>query len=226
MNLVPGLQLVFDPTHESPDLIDERSPTDPTRQQTSGGVPMLPVPGVPLPVVADDGTPQAPLFHGWNVWDVLQSQAPIDPTPGSLDQQLADFVRDSLHAGPDMQVAKVSNAAAGGLVTSRSSIPELAGALHLGVGGSQVLRRTIAFEYEGDARTTIPWPRSMNCMLDAVYLPAPATERAPSDPVTTPATDKPALPVRSKPSSSASGVAVAVIGVGAVLVLLSRRRRK
>jgi len=211
MNLVPVASLVFDPTHESPDVIDQRPPNDPTRQQTSGAVPIDPTPGTPLPVV-DDPDSRLTVFNGWNIWDVYQSQAPIDPTPGTLDQQLKAWVIDAAALEPEAQVALVSNAAAGPIVQSRESVPEVAQSpLTLGTGGSAVFKRTVAFHTTGD-RKSLPWPHDMNYMLDAVYLPAPA-----------PATP---APKPNAPSSSGGGLMLALgLGIGALLLMRGRGRR-
>lgn len=226
---VPTLGLVFDPNHESPDVIDERSSTDPTRQQTGGAVPITVTPGAPQPIAGDDEA-RVPIFAGWNVWDVLQSQAPIDAPSGSLDAQLAAWVRSAASLAPDAQVASVTSAAAGPLVASRTNFPELAGPPLLGVGGSAVMRRTVAFQNPG-ARTTAPWPHDMNTLLDAAYLPAPAP--APSalpSPVVVPPLPLPlpTPPVLSAPAPSTAhgtgGGLMLALGAGLIVVLLMRAR--
>jgi hypothetical protein len=116
-----------------------------------------------------------PILEGWNVWDVLQAQAPIDPV-GTLDQQLGAWVREAM-GDPDLPLALTSSAAAGELVTSRASIPELASEPSLGVAGSAVMRRTVAFESSGGR--SIEWPQNDNLILDAVYHAAPAPGSAP-----------------------------------------------
>lgn len=112
-----------------------------------------------------------PILDGWNVWDVLQAVVPIDPS-GSQNDQLAAFVREAVGV-PNLPIALTSSAAAGELVTSRAQVPELAGEPALGVQGSAIDRRTIAFELPG-GRPSIAWPHDDNMILDAVYTAAPA----------------------------------------------------
>lgn len=208
MNLVPSQGLVFDPNHESPDVIDERPPNDPTRQQTGGSVPVIVSPGDAQPVLETD--PQVPILSGWNIWDVYQSQAPIEPTPGTLDQQLKDWINVAVDAGVDVQPSIVSSRAAGDVIATRSSFPELAGPLHLGVGGSTVFKRTVAFHNPGE-RGARPWPHDTNTVLDSVYLAAPA----PSSPVPAPASQ-----------ASGGGLMLALgVGLAAILLLRGRKRR-
>lgn len=155
-----------------------------------------------------------PILDGWNVWDVLQATAPVDASPGTLDQQLAAFVRAAVGIA-DLPIALTSSAAAGELVTSRASVPELAGEPTLGVGGSGIVIKTIAFEAPGGA-PSIPWPQDGNMMLDRVYhaAPAPATS---SDPETI---EHAAV---AAGASAAMPLALA-IGAGVVLVAVARRR--
>lgn len=125
-----------------------------------------------------------PLLEGWNVWDVLQSQAPIDPLPGSANDQLAAWVRAAVGI-PDLPIALVSSSAAGDAIAVRDSIPELAGTPALGVAGSALDRRTIAFELH-NAQPSIPWPHDDNLILDAAYeaAPAPSPSRVDTPPET------------------------------------------
>lgn len=155
-----------------------------------------------------------PLFDGWNVWDVLQATAPVDPGPGSLDDQLAAFVREAVGIA-DLPIALTSSAAAGDLITTRAQIPELAGEPILGVGGSGVVKKTIAFELP-DSKPSIPWPHDDNLLLDAVYAAAPAAP--------------PASPVASSGNTerdvqqASIGPLLLVIGFG-LGFMLSRRKR-
>lgn len=222
MNLVQALPLVFDPNHESPDVIDQRAPTDPTRAQTGGAVPVLVSPGDTLPVL-DGSEPLAPIIPGWNVWDVFQAQAPIDPLPGSLDQQLATWVRTVAELPDDQPIAVVSNAAAGQVLVTRSSFPTLAGPPLLGASDSAVVKRTIAFENAGP-RLTVAWPHDMNTILDAVYIPAPALPNQPSTPPAGGPVPAPAATSNNADGGDESAVVLLGLGVGLCALLLMRGR--
>ncbi|MDE1994797.1 MAG: hypothetical protein KGI75_20000 [Rhizobiaceae bacterium] len=156
-----------------------------------------------------------PILDGWNVWDVLQATAPIDPTPGTPNDQLATFVRDAVGV-PDLPLALTSSVAAGERVATRAVIPELAGEPLLGVAGSGVLKRTIAFEMPG-GKGSIAWPHDDNLLLDAVYDAAPAPAQA-STPVASSgntAVPAAATPLRAQEASlwPLAFVAAAVFGV-------------
>lgn len=170
--------LLTDPGHESPDVIDTRANADPTRRQSGGSVPVGITPGAPQPVIEDAS--DVPILAGWNVWDVYQSQTPIAPLAGSLDEQLAAWVRGAANLAPSVQIALVANTAAGALLKQRSSIPALSGPLGLGTTGSAVAKRTIAFN-NPLGRMARPWPHDMNTILDAVYVPASAPPAADPD---------------------------------------------
>jgi hypothetical protein len=160
--------------------------------------------------------PSVPILAGWNIWDVWQSQAPIDPTPGTLDEQLRDWIADAVGApASDLQPSVVSSRAAGEAIASRSAFQELAGPVALGVGGSALVKRTIAFHYP-DERTTRPWPSNTNLLLDAAFLPATSAPTGASAPSSSGAAD----------AGSSGGLMLALgLGLGAVLLLRGRRRR-
>ncbi len=149
-----------------------------------------------------------PLLDGWNVWDVLQAQAPIDPLPGTPNDQLAAWVRDAVGV-PDLPIALTTSAAAGERVTSRAQIPELAGTPALGVQGSGIVRRTIAFQSPGGA--SIPWPHDDNLLLDAVYDAAPA-------PASSGNTARPVV-------EQASLMPIALFAIGGLAIALMKGRR-
>lgn len=187
---------ISDPTHESPDVIDQRSPTDPTLQQTGGTVPISVQPGEALPIIDPTiGAGFAPVFAGWNVWDLWYSQDPIEGIGGwiadaglSLERQLRTWVEDQLtDNAPGVSVADPLNPAAlkgdqvqilpsaNGLpfAITRATVPSLAGELQLGTEGSQATKTTVRFFNRGE-RTVMPWPHDENVVLDVVYQPSKA----------------------------------------------------
>jgi len=138
----------------------------------------------------------AELFKGWNVWDVWQSDDPIEGIGDavlnagmSLERQLRVWVENWIKENaPGAAVADPANPFAlrgdqiqiipnaGGLVPaqSRSEMPELAGALQLGKQGSKGIKRTVRFFNRGDAGA-IAWPQDQNYLLDTVYQPSDAS---------------------------------------------------
>lgn len=130
----------------------------------------------------------APVFAGWNVWDVWQANDPtfsIMNVGLSLDRQLQVWVENQIadHAA-GAAVADPANPAAlrGDQIqiipkvlelkpnATRGSIPELAGALNVGAGGSSATLRTVRFFNRG-TEAVLPWPHDENYVLDTVYQP-------------------------------------------------------
>jgi len=168
----------------------------------------------------------AQLFPGWNVWEVWQSQEPIQGIGGavmnaglSLDRQLRiwveDFIKDN---APSAAVADPVNPAAlrgdqiqiipssGGLelVQRRGDVPGISGALQLGKEGSAAVKRAVRF-YNRGAETAIAWPRDENYLLDAVYQPTS------TNPITS----------GDAPGSLAGAASAAVDGAGTVLKVVA-----
>ncbi len=143
------------------------------------------------------GAPVAPagfaqIVPGWNVWDVWQSQDPIEGIGDavlnaglSLERQLRIWVEDWIrdHA-PAAAVADTANPFAlkgsqieiipnpGGLevMQTRADVPGLAGAMQLGKQGSQGIKRTVRFFNRGpDAAAA--WPHDDNYLLESVFQP-------------------------------------------------------
>jgi len=135
----------------------------------------------------------AQVFPGWNVWDVWQSQDPIEGLGDAvlnagvpLERQLRIWVEDWLreHA-PDAAVADTANPFAlkgsqveiipnaGGLelLQTRADVPGLAGAMQLGKEGSQGLKRTVRFFNRGP-ETAVAWPHDENYLLESVFQPS------------------------------------------------------
>jgi hypothetical protein len=136
----------------------------------------------------------AQVFPGWNVWDVWQSQDPIEGIGDavmnagiSLERQLRIWVEDWLreHA-PAVAVADTVNPFAlkgsqieiipnsGGLelLQTRGDVAGLAGAMQLGKQGSQGLKKTVRFYNRGTETTAVAWPHDENYLLESVFQPA------------------------------------------------------
>lgn len=181
----------------------------------------------------------AQIFAGWNVWDVWQSQDPIEGLGGAvmnagvpLERQLRIWVEDWLreHA-PTAAVADTANPFAlkgsqveiipnpGGLeqLQTRGDVPGLAAAMQLGNEGSQGLKRTVRFFNRG-AETATAWPHDENYLLESVFKPSAA------NPLTSGAAP---TSLGGAASSAADGVAstlkivaiVAGVGLGALLLM-------
>lgn len=188
---------------------------------------------VPYSVGAPVGFVQ--LFPGWNVWDVWQSQDPIDGLGGaimnaglSLERQLRIWVEKAVEEGaPAAALADPLNPAAlrgdqvqilpnsGDLVAlqTRGDVPGLAGALQLGEQGSQTVKRTVRFYNRGDGGA-LPWPHDENYLVDRVYEPST------TNPLTTgPAPDSLAGAADAALGTAGTVLKVVAIGAGAVLVV-------
>lgn len=135
----------------------------------------------------------AQIFPGWNVWEIWQSQDPVEGIGDavlnagvSLERQLRIWVEDWLreHA-PTAAVADTANPFAlkgsqieiipnpGGLerLQTRADVPGLAGAMQLGKEGSQGLKRTVRFFNRG-GETAAAWPHDENYLLESVFQPS------------------------------------------------------
>jgi hypothetical protein len=134
----------------------------------------------------------APIFPGWNVWDVWQSEDSVGVLDAimtlglSLDRQLQIWTEDTIKDGaPGVAVADPLNPAAlrgdqiqlipspNGLaiLATRADLPELGGAVQLGEEGSKARKRTLRFYNRGTA-ALLPWAHDENYLLDVVYQPS------------------------------------------------------
>ncbi|HXJ69879.1 MAG TPA: hypothetical protein VNM39_13295 [Verrucomicrobiae bacterium] len=140
-------------------------------------------------------TPQgfAPIFQGWNVWDVWAADDPDTSILTDLwnagespERVLRVWIEDEIKDNaPGSAVADPANPAAlkgdqiqpipfvTGLdvASSRANIPALAGSQQLGKQGSKATLHTFRFFNRG-AQTVMPWPHDENFLLDAVYTPS------------------------------------------------------
>ncbi len=142
-------------------------------------------------------TPQgfAPIFPGWNVWDLWVADDPDTSILTDLwnagespERVMRVWVENEIEENaPGSAVADPANPAAlrgdqiqpipkvTGLdvAASRADIPALAGAEQVGKQGSTATLRTVRFWNRG-AQTVMPWPHDQNFLLDAVYTPSKA----------------------------------------------------
>jgi len=186
----------------------------------------------------------APVFAGWNVWDLWQADDPDQSILGTIwhagesqerllrawvETKLSDdapgvAVADSLNPaalrGDQVQaIPKVSGLSAAAM---RVDVPELAGAMQLGTADSKATLRSVRFFNRGDA-SFLPWPHDKNFVVETVYTPSA------SNPVT-----NGAAPGSLAGSASALGSGVGssletlswiVGGVALVAVISALRRR-
>jgi len=192
----------------------------------------------------------APIFAGWNVWDLYQTTSPDEGILGTLwhagisPEQLAKLwvenwveknapganVSDPVNPNPEhfrgdeVQILPVKptglNIAAG-----RESAG-LGGEQHLGTvdATGAPISRSVRFYNRGEAALT-PWPHDQNFLVDVVYEPSktnPITNSAP------PATAGGAVKDAAEAAAHALNeiVTVAAWGLGAVaaIMLLSKIR--
>lgn len=164
----------------------------------------------------------APVFAGWNVWSVYQSDDPtfeVMMVGVSLDRRLRVWVENAVNdnapgaavsdpwnpaalRGDQIQI--LPNAAGLQAVSSRGSIPELSGALQLGSDGSTVTLYTVRFWNRGTP-TVLPWPHDANHVLEQVFQP----------------TAENAITSAPAPSSLAGSVANAVDTTGQILKIVA-----
>lgn len=126
----------------------------------------------------------APIFHGWNVWDVFEKNDLDTEIAGiglSPDRRLRIWVEDSIKDGaPAAAVNDPANP--GKLVGDMIEILQGSGSLQTAArkedvpGSAFVLDgaaavHTVRF-YNRGPETELSWPHSSNFLLDAVYAPS------------------------------------------------------
>ncbi len=192
----------------------------------------------------------APVFAGWNVWDLYQTTDPDESILGTLwhagisPEQLARLwvenqietnapganVSDPLNPNPEhfrgdeIQILPTKPTGLG-IAATRSSAG-LGGQEHLGKedAAGEPFFRTVRFFNRGSA-AVMPWPHDQNFLVDVVYQPSannPLTNSAP------PSTAGGAVDAAAKAAAKAIEdlVTVAAWGLGAVaaIMLLSKMR--
>ena len=150
-------------------------------------VPTLPP---PLPVVPAGF---APVFSGWNVWDVWQADKPSFDVMNlglSLERQLKIWVENAVKddapgsavadpANPlalrGAQVQPIPHVTDLAIAATRADIPELANASLNSAGNSATLR-TVRFWSRASVprfklASSMPWPHNDDYLLNVVYQP-------------------------------------------------------
>lgn len=172
----------------------------------------------------------APIFTGWNVWDLWQSDQPpfsIMELGESADRRLQVWVENAASAGNGAAIADPANPFAlrgdqvqpipspSGLkvAATREDIPALAGNFKMSDDPTKTATlRTVRF-YNRGVETSIPWPHDEELLLNVVYQPTA------QNPLTGgPAPSSLAGTATSAGDSAVGLVKVAGYGVGAFLV--------
>jgi hypothetical protein len=170
----------------------------------------------------------APIFAGWNVWDVWQATDPtfqVMMAGLSLDRRLRIWVENATKEAPGVAVADPANPAAivGDqvqiipkvegleLARSRGAVPELGGFQQVGSSGSGAALRTVRFFNRGTAGA-VPWPHDENDLLENVWTPDA------SNPVTN-APQPSSLGGLATELSEDAKTALKVVAIGAGVVL-------
>lgn len=150
--------------------------------------------GDPAPAPAS-ATPAgfAPIFNGWNVWDLWVADDPDTSILTDLwnagespERVMRVWVENTIEENaPGVAIADPANPAALrgdqiqpiprvtglAIAASRADIPALAGPEQVGKTGSTATLHTVRFWNRG-AQTVMPWPHDTNFLLDAVYTPS------------------------------------------------------
>lgn len=177
----------------------------------------------------------APIFHGWNVWDVF-AKNDLDTEIGGIgvspDRRLRIWVDDSIREGaPAAEVADPANPLtlvggtieiiqnAGGLQPAlrKESVPGPAFLLD-----SPATLHTVRFFNRGP-ETALSWPHSENFLLDVVYQPTKASPitNAP-EPGTLAGAANDAAAAAAKTTKTIVTVVAVVAGAGALIWVLSQ----
>lgn len=178
----------------------------------------------------------APIFPGWNVWELWQAEdpdfGPIDSVMMAgvgLDRQLRIWVENLIADGaPGAAVADPANPAAlrgaqiqilpsaGELAPfrTRAELPELAGALQVGDSDSKARKVFVRFFNRG-ASAWLPWPHDKNFVLEAAYAPSS------DSPLTSGEAPSSLAGAASSAAESAGSALLATIVAGVVVALVS-----
>jgi hypothetical protein len=194
-----------------------------------GAGPSAPAPAAaPAPAPAATSIPagMAPVFFGWNVWDVYQASDPDEGILGKIwhagisqdqliklwvENQVEDNasganVSDPINPDPEHtrgdEVQLLTTKPSGLAVAVGRESAGLGGALQLGKVDSPALLRSVRFYNRGKA-TVMPWPHDQNFVVDAVYSPDAAS------------------PLTNSPAPSTAGGTVAAAGDAAAKALSS-----
>ncbi len=175
----------------------------------------------------------APIFPGWNVWEIDQADDPVLGVLGTIwtagesaERMLRIWVEDQIKDNaPGAAVADPANPAAlkgdqvqlippvQGLdvAAARGDIAALAGPQQLGSKDSKVTLRTVRF-YNRGTNSVLPWPHDENFLLERVFTPS-------ADNAVTNAAPPSSLAGSATAAAEAAGTAVKAIAIGAGVVL-------
>jgi len=175
----------------------------------------------------------APVFPGWNVWTVWQVDDLGDLNPMNLglshERRLRIWVEDVASAAPGAAVADPLNPAA--LKGAQVEIIPTHDGLELAASRDNALmlgepaKPFIVRFFNRGAQAFTPWPHDDEYLLDDVWAPSasnPITNAPRPDSLGGAATD---AGEALKSAASGVGVALAIVMVGAGLLLVSRRRK-
>lgn len=190
----------------------------------------------------------APVFAGWNVWDLWQASSPDENILGALwhagisaDQLLRLWVENQVEKnapganvsdplnpnpehfrGDEIEILPVKPTDLA--VAAARETAGLGGALQVGVPGSSALFRSVRFYNRGQA-AIMPWPHDQNFVLDATYEPSVTNPITNSQP---PTTAGGTIKAGAEAAEKALGelVTVAAWGLGgiALILVLSKMR--
>lgn len=172
----------------------------------------------------------APVFAGWNVWDVYQADDPsfsvweLGESPARRLQvwvenaassatgaAVSDPVNPLALRGDQVQIVPSPSGLT--IAATREDIPGLAGQQQVGPKGTTASLHTVRFFNRG-TDTSLPWPHEEEFLLNVVYQPTT------SNPLTSaPAPGSLAGAASSAGDSLAQVAKVASYGIGAFVVL-------
>lgn len=179
----------------------------------------------------------APVFAGWNVWDVWQSTDPDQGVLGAIwnagisqeqllklwvENQVEDNapganVSDPINPDPEHlrgdEIQPIPKPTGLAVAAARESAG-LGGALQLGNTGSSAVLSSVRF-YNRGAAAVMPWPHDKNFVVDAVYQPST------TNPITNgaaPTTAGGTLVAAGEAATAAAASVVHVLVVGGVVV--------
>lgn len=176
----------------------------------------------------------APIFAGWNVWDIWQADSPSFSVMNvglSLERQLRVWVENQIKdnaPGADVadplnpaalrgdQVQPIAHPTGLAIAATRADIPELAGASLNSAGNTATLRSVRFFSRAtapiGSLVTSMAWPHDDDYLLNAVYQPSS------SNPITS-APQPGSLAGTASAAADFAGSAIKVLAIGGGVVL-------
>src|SRR5262245_42136426 len=168
----------------------------------------------------------APVFAGWNVWNVWQkNDLDFEAAMVGLDRsrRLRIWVEDAVRLGaPGAVVADPLDLKGGQVEVLPTAPPELETAARKeGVGGPAMLLdgpatlRTVRF-YNRGAPSKLVWPHDSNYLLDSVLTPSTSSQATTCGP---PGTIAQGVGSGVANAASEAGVGKALVGIGLAVLL-------